>query len=59
MRADAATMESAVAACSAADLISIRAYLLTQEPHGLIWLGLGMIENEIISRFITAETSHD
>lgn len=49
-------MEEVAKKAAARELISLRSFLQTQQPHGLISLGLGMIENEIIERFITANS---
>jgi N-acetylmuramoyl-L-alanine amidase len=49
-------MEAQVAAASPKLLIDLRAFLSAQQPHGLISLGLGMVENEIIERFIKANS---
>ena len=50
------TLEDAMAQATPKLLIDLRTYLTTQQPHGLISLGLGMVENEIIERFIQAHS---
>lgn len=49
-------MEAGVTAASPRELIELRGFLSTQQPHGLISLGLGMVENEMIERFTEANS---
>jgi N-acetylmuramoyl-L-alanine amidase len=55
MRA-AGPLEAHIGLATEKDLIALRAFLSTQDPQGLIRLGLGMVENEMIERFIQANS---
>lgn len=48
-------MEDAVKEAKPATLIRVREYLNTQDLHGVLWFGLGLIENEMIARYVERE----
>lgn len=49
------SLQAAITAADNATLIAVDDYLATQHADGLIWFGIGSIQNEMIRRFKSNE----